>query len=248
MKRNSFKRKLPLGKLIIVLLVLAIVLVQCSIMKNKNTKDEFVSNNNKEYKTTEKVSDKEAEKAQEEHNKEMLKKLEEYNKQEEARRKEQERLDRLQNAEIITMELEKVSKLICYEGKTIYKDTVVKGFFAKNKLSLNITYKFGVAFDLNKIVVDEIINDVAVIKIPNEFVLEYVEELTDQSFVNGKKNWFAKDFTPEENDFIRDYAKEKVVERINSTPIVFEKADESLKDTIEKLVMKLGYSKVIFKN
>jgi hypothetical protein len=173
-----------------------------------------------------------------------------YKMKEQEEKAEKDRIEALQNPEIIEKELQKVGKLITYEGKIYYNDEVIhKTFLAQRKLTLKLLYKFGIAIDLNNITIEDYIEDTVVLKIPdNSLILEYIQYLPEESTINGEKSLLAKYFKPEEVKVILDEAQNTTIERINNTDAIFEKANESLRENLEKLILKLGYKKVIFSN
>jgi hypothetical protein len=173
-----------------------------------------------------------------------------YKLKEQEEKAKRDKIEALQNPEIINKELEKVGKLIVFQGKIFYYDEVIhKGFLNSRKLTLKLLYKFGIAIDLNDIIIEDYIEDTVVLRIPRDgLVLEYIQMIPEESYVNGEKSLLAKYFKPEEIKVLLDEAQNTTVERINNTNKMFVKAEESLRENLESLVLKLGYKKVIFSN
>jgi len=173
-----------------------------------------------------------------------------YKLKEQEEKAKQDKIEALQNPELIEKELTKVGKLITYEGKIFYDDSIIhKGFLNSRKLTLKLLYKFGIAINLNDIVIDEYIEDIVVLRIPRDgLVLEYIQMLPEESYVNGEKSLLAKYFKPKEVKVLLDEAYYTTQERINNTDAIFVKAEESLRENLESLILRLGYKKVIFSN
>lgn len=242
MKRFQIKKPV---RTIILLVIIAIFIpfvfgwVRALLIQNTNT-DKKVS-----VKTTTNQTEK-----QDLKNAKTEEELLAYKLKEQEEKEKQEKITALQNPEIIEKELSKVGKLITYEGKINYNNEIVhKGFLNSRKLTFKLTYKFGIAIDLNNVIIDDYIEDTVVLKIPRDgLVLEYIQMLPEESYVNGEKSWLAKYFKPEEVKVLLDEAQNTTVENINSTDEIFAKADESLRENLERLILKLGYKKIIFSN
>jgi hypothetical protein len=234
-------------KLIVILMISAIFIpfliggIGVLLRGTENTK---FSNENETIASMTQIESQEFQNAKTEE--ELLK----YKLKEQEEKAKRDKIEALQNPEIIEKELEKVGKLITYQGKIYYDDEVIhKGFFSSRKLSLKLLYKFGIAINLNNVIIDEFIDDTVVLRIPNDsLVLEYIQMIPEESYVNGEKSLLAKYFKPEEIKVLLDEAQNTTVDRVNNTDAIFEKAEESLRENLEKLVLKLGYKKVIFSN
>jgi hypothetical protein len=148
---------------------------------------------------------------------------------------------------IINKELEKVGKLIVFTGKMVYNEPVEnKGFMWSRRLDLQLTYNFGIAIDLAKIQIDEVAPNVVSMKIPRqEIKLMYVELDANNSIVDGQKSMFSREFTAEEMKVILGFAQESITKKIEADKDIYNKSVESLKQSLEQLVMKLGFKKLI---
>lgn len=162
--------------------------------------------------------------------------------------KEKVRLERLANPELVTSELTRVGKLITYEGKAKYEDKIIeKGFLNKRELFVDITYKFGMSIDLHEVKVVLIDGDKITISVPKDKVkLEYVSNIKEETLINGYKSRFAKQFTPEEVNYIINYAKGKTEEKLNAMDDLFFQAHENAKNELGNLIVALGYHRVRF--
>lgn len=235
------RHRKTLIKLIIILLIIIPLLITWNVIKHNIPLTE-------EAVTSENIDDTYNEELQAQMDEYAKKQTEEEAKRLEAERKEKERLQRLSNPKLIILELEKVSKLITYEGKVTFKNQFInKSFMAKKTIDLDITYNFGIGMNLNAIEVGDIVEDTVVIQIPkDQLVLMYLDNIPEQTIINHSRTMFAKQYKPEEVNMIINFAKEKTTEQLNSTEELFVKADESLKDTLEDMILKLGYRKIIF--
>jgi hypothetical protein len=240
-------KPIKLIKLIIILMISAILLpfliggIGVLLRGTENTK---FSNENETIARMSQTEKQEFQNAKTEE--ELLK----YKLKEQEEKAKKDKIEALQNPEIIEKELEKVGKLICYEGKIYYNDKVIhKKLLSSRKLSLKLLYKFGIAIDLNNVIIDEFIDDTVVLRIPDDsLVLEYIQMIPEESYVNGEKSLLAKYFKPEEVKVLLDEAQNTTIDRVNNTDAIFEKAEESLRENLQKLVLRLGYNKVIFSN
>ena len=158
------------------------------------------------------------------------------------------RLQQLQNPEIIQGEFQKVGLLITYKGKMTYSDIIRESkWYGKKELHIELKYNIGIGIDLNKIVIDKFVDDVVVIKIPKkELKLQYVELNSGESQINGERTLFQKQYKPEDIETVIENAQGEVIDKINNSNDMFVKSMESLQEVIKELVLKLGYSDVIF--
>jgi hypothetical protein len=243
----KFNRNKFTVKKFIILMIIAIFLpfviggIGALLRGTANTK---FSNENEAITSTKQIEKQEFQNSKTEE--ELLK----YKLKEQEEKAKQDKIEALQNPEIIEKELEKVGRLITYQGKIFYDNTVIhKGFLSSRKLTLKLLYKFGIAIDLNNIEIVEYIEDTVILKIPSDnLVLEYIQTLPEDSIINGERSILAKYFTPEEIKVILDEAQNTTIERINNTDEMFVKAEESLRENLEKVILRLGYNKVIFSN
>jgi len=234
--RNKFTIKTFII-LMIIIIFFPFIISGIGTLFNKNTNDN--QNLNKVNQQIEKQEFKNA-KTEEE--------LLAYKLKEQEEKERQEKIKKLQNPEIITKELEKINEWNTFRGTEPYNDVKIhKGFLNSKKLELKLLYEFKIGIDLNSIVVDEFIEDIVVLKIPKDSLqVKSIQLLTEQSYVNGEKSLLAKQYKPEEVKVILDNAQNETVEKINANDEYFVKAEESLRENLEKLVLKLGYKKVIF--
>jgi hypothetical protein len=158
-----------------------------------------------------------------------------------------EELARLSNPQIIAKELSKVGKLITYESKVGYTDKVSeKSFWGTKTVHIDLTFRFGISFELSKLKVAEIIDDMAIIQIPMDAaILEYIE-IVDEVIINGEKSLLVDHFTPDETSAIIVNAQRKTVERIENTDEIYTEAVRQLKVCLTELIGKLGYKRVVF--
>jgi hypothetical protein len=179
----------------------------------------------------------------------IQKQIEEQLRKEQEVKAENERLERLQNPELITSNLREVGILITYQGEVTYKDKIVqKGFLNKRELYINILYQFGIGINLNKIEVGKIVGDIVTINIPKVAMqVEYLKILPKETTINGTKSAFAKQFKPSEIEFVYETAQDTTLSKINNTPEIFDNAYENLENNLRNLIMELGYKKVYFK-
>jgi hypothetical protein len=157
-------------------------------------------------------------------------------------------LQALQNPEIITQELNKVGKLLVYQGKEQYSDYLKETtLLTKQELTIQITYNFGIAIDLNSIIVNKFYDKTVLIKIPkDEIKLEYIEADGDNFTLNEDRNWLTDGFTPDEIEMVVESAFEETKNKIINDKQVFLDSMESLKENLRELILKLGFEEVIF--
>lgn len=196
--------------------------------------------------------------ANEQNNSNVIKQLQkdvaEYKNAElEKKKREEELKQQLQNPEIIKDKFKKVGNLVVYEGVMDYKDIIKEdSLFASRKLDINLKYKFGISIDFSMINVGNYYGDtdmgqIVVIQIPkNKFKIEYVELDTKNSEFNSTKSWLAKQYKPEDIDFILKQSKEKVTMDIMNDKKIFDNSMVSLKESVKGIVVKLGWKKPIF--
>jgi hypothetical protein len=178
----------------------------------------------------------------------IQKQMEDKIKKEQEIKAEQERLAKLQNPKLITSNLREVGILTTFKGEKLYQGKIVeKGFLNARAVLIEINYEFGIGIDLNKIYVEEIVGDIATINIPKVAMeVQYIDMLTKEPLVSTTKTLFAKEFTPSQIEFIIRNSKDLTLAEVNSTPEYFDKAYESLKDSLEGLIKELGYKSVKF--
>jgi len=175
-------------------------------------------------------------------------KLDKIKEQENAEKLRKLELEQLQNPEIINKELLSIGKLITYEGSSQYSDVIKESSWLGSKeLDLQLTYNFGIAIDLTKITVEKFYDKTVVLQIPkSELMLDYIEVNTKDTKVIGSKQWFAKNYTPNETKLVLDNAQAKTKEKIESDKDIFNKAMDNLKVSLKDFICKLGYDDVIF--
>jgi hypothetical protein len=156
-------------------------------------------------------------------------------------------LERLSNPQIIAKELSKTGKIVTYESKVGYTDTVSeKSFWGTKTVYIDMTFRFGISFELKKLKVAEIIDDMAVIQIPMDAaVLDYIE-IVDEVKVNGEKSTFVGNFTPDETSAIMVNAQTETIKRIENTDEIYQEATRQLKECLTELIQKLGYKRIVF--
>jgi hypothetical protein len=157
-------------------------------------------------------------------------------------------LAKLQNPEILNKAFEKVGKLTTYEGKSQYSDIIKeKSFWGSKSLDLTLIYNFGIAIDLNTIVVESFFEKTVVLQIPkSELKLQYIEVNTKDTKVISTKTWLAKNYNANDMKLVLDNAQDKTKESIEGSKDIFDKAMESLKESLKEFILKLGYDDVIF--
>lgn len=173
--------------------------------------------------------------------------LDKYKEQEQKEKVRALELQVLQDPQIVINELNKVSKLIVYEGQSDYEDYIVESnFWGSRTINLNLQYNFGISIELNKINVKEIYQKTVVLNIPKqEFKIEYVE-LDNKSKLESNKEWFIAQYKPEDIKIIFNQANDKVRWKILNDKSIFDMASESLKSNLRELILKLGYEEVKF--
>jgi hypothetical protein len=156
------------------------------------------------------------------------------------------RLARLQNPDLILSELEGVGKLITYQGKVSYADSITqKGFLNKRNIDIALMYRFGIGIELNTISISAIEGDTVTINIPRqELKIQYIELLTEESTINSQKSMFAQQFKPKEIEYIYEKSQEVCLYKVNESVELFDKAYESLVENLESLIKEIGYSEV----
>ena len=180
----------------------------------------------------------------------LTEQLNEFKKFEAEEIKRQEKIKALQDPTIINTQLEKVGKLITYEGTANYVDKIVDKKFLKSRtLDVQLTYRFGIGMELSRIQVAGFMEDTVIINIPrNGLVLEYIELQGEKVILNEKTSMLAKEFSSDEIKTIIQSGQQTTTQQINSTKEIFIKAEESLKDNLRNLIVKLGYRQVIFQS
>jgi hypothetical protein len=158
------------------------------------------------------------------------------------------RLQQLQSPEIIVSELQKTNELIVYTGVFTYNDYIKEGsWFANKSLDITLTYNFGIVIDMNTVTVSGFADEIPILMIPKDEVkLKYVELDTANSKIDGKKSFFSKQFLPEDIKGLAELAQESVTDKINNDKEIFDSAFFTLKENLKDLILKLGYSDVIF--
>jgi len=154
---------------------------------------------------------------------------------------------KLQKPEIILNRLEQVGKLIVYEGTYIYSECVRENNWYSNKdITLELKYNFGIGIDLGKITMDQFIDDKVVLNLPvKDIIVQYIE-LDNSSKIVSNKTFLATQYKPEEVKLLLDDAHDKVKESINNNKNIFDAGIGSLKVDLTNLIVKLGYSEVLF--
>lgn len=177
---------------------------------------------------------------------EVGKELQKYKQQEQEEKLRKQKIKAMQQPEIITKEMSKVGELITYKGKIEYNDIVSKkSIFKDSSLNIHITYEFGFGIDLNEILVSEFIEDAVVIQIPKSKVeLKYIEIIEDSN--KEVKTFLGKEFSSEEMNQVIMKAQVITSERLNNSLECKNKAIEGVKDNLEKMILKIGYRKIIF--
>jgi hypothetical protein len=157
------------------------------------------------------------------------------------------KLQALQDPEIITDKLQKVSKLLVYKGVISYNDLLKEStFWGSKSIQLKLKYNYGISYELKNVVVDSFYDDKVVIKLSkNELKLEYVE-VDKESKIDSNKEWFSNEYTPQDTEIILEQSQESVRQKIENDRGIYDKAFESLKESIKDIVLKLGYKDVIF--
>ncbi len=157
------------------------------------------------------------------------------------------KLNSLHNPEIINDKLEEVSSLLVYRGEIIYTDHLKESSFWGTKgLALNLKYKFGITYSLEDVIVDSFYEDTVVIKLPKDKLeLEYIEIHKD-SKVESSNGLLVSKFSPEQIEIIFEQANDRVRNMVENDKDIYDKAFKSLKFTLNDLILKLGYEKVVF--
>ena len=157
------------------------------------------------------------------------------------------KINTLHNPDIINNKLEEVSKLLVYRGEINYADHIKESSFWGTKgLTLNLKYNFGITYDLENVVVDGFYENTVVIKLPKDKLeLEFVE-LDGDSQVESSNSLLVSKFTPEQTEIIFEQTQDRVRDKLENDRDVYDRSFDSLKGSLENIVLKLGYKKVIF--
>jgi len=241
---------------IVILLVLILALGYVFARVIKEPKQEVVTEEIIRYKEVNNTELEEVVKNQEKIIKEQTKALEQISKElnsYKVKEKEEEikrqKILSLQRPEIIQKELAKVGKIIGLEGIEEYEDIrVKKSLFGRNELSLLIVFTYGFGVELDEIIIDSYIDDTVILQIPKRAVeLKYIKIDTEKSNIEEVQKWLGtKEFTSQE---VKDeiFNAQNEVENILRRNIELrDKAMQGVKDSLEKIILRLGYSKVVF--
>ena len=170
-----------------------------------------------------------------------------YKLQEQDEQLRQIRLQQLQNPEVIMNELSTTNKLLVYEGKITYNDYIKEGNWLANKsLSISLKYNIGIAIDLNLIDI-RFVEATPILTIPKDGLkLEYIELDTENSKIDGDRSFFSSQFVPEDIQGVIELAQKTLENRVCNNKNLFDKSMIGLKENLRELVIRLGYSDVIF--
>jgi len=163
-----------------------------------------------------------------------------------------EHLKKLSNPEYVQGALRKVGKLTTLESSYKYstniKENGLYGYVTLREMTLDLGYEFGIGIDLQYIRVRTVLDKIIVIQIPKkQLQLSYIQMNTQNSkIIDGKKMILVSDFKPSEVEAIIEQSQQNVVNRIGSDDKLFDSAMENLKSELEKLILNLGYNKVMF--
>jgi hypothetical protein len=174
-------------------------------------------------------------------------KVDQLTQEEQAEKLRKAQLLALQNPEIIMNECERVGQLLIYKNSTTYRDIIKENsFWGSKSIYLDLTYNFGITYDLNNITVDCFEDDTVYLKVDkSRLMLSYIELDNESSKVESKKSIFIKQFKPEDVKILIQQSTDKTRQSINSNQEMFNMAMNNLKEELGKMAVNLGYGKCV---
>jgi len=174
--------------------------------------------------------------------------LEEYSKEQIHKNQ----LAKLQSPTLIQSQLKKVSRITSLQGQYNYfsKLTEKDKFFKKftlREITLDYKYTFNIGMDLQYIKITNIDNGVVHIDIPkNKIELQSITMNPESQIITGDKMFLVSQFSPTDIQVIVNQSQQLVIDKINSDGKTFDTAKVNMQSAVEKLILSLGYTQVIF--
>jgi hypothetical protein len=149
---------------------------------------------------------------------------------------------------IIKKELKAVGILGLLEGTEEYKQLIEdESWYAYRGINIDWHYRFSIAVNCSDIGV-EAKDDKVSILVDNKKLFIWFVEKTKESSSRSEASWLAKKFSSQEVEGLDAAVKEKISNKIKSTPEYWNQAQESLKANLVELCNELGFYNIEFKN